>query len=57
MTEIKKIVEELSGLTIMQATELTSALQKKWGVNPHEHIDTNGDKTLEAANEKKKRQV
>lgn len=33
MADISKIVEELSGLTILQASELVKALEEKWGVS------------------------
>jgi len=32
MADIQKIVEELSGLTVMQVAELTKVLEEKWGV-------------------------
>ena len=33
MANIEKIVEELSGLTVMEAAELSKALEEKWGVS------------------------
>jgi len=33
MADISKIVEDLSGLTILQASELVKALEEKWGVS------------------------
>jgi large subunit ribosomal protein L7/L12 len=33
MADITKIVEELSALTILQASELVKALEEKWGVS------------------------
>jgi large subunit ribosomal protein L7/L12 len=33
MADISKIVEDLSGLTILQASELVKALETKWGVS------------------------
>lgn len=33
MTDITKIVEELSTLTVMQAAELSKLLEEKWGVS------------------------
>ncbi len=33
MADINKIVEDLSGLTILQASELVKALEEKWGVS------------------------
>ena len=33
MADISKIVEELSGLTILQVAELVKTLEEKWGVS------------------------
>ena len=33
MADLEKIVEELSGLTLMEAAELTELLEEKWGVS------------------------
>ena len=33
MANIEKIVEELSGLTVLQAAELVKELEEKWGVS------------------------
>jgi large subunit ribosomal protein L7/L12 len=33
MADLQKIVEELSGLTLLEAAELTNLLEKKWGVS------------------------
>ena len=33
MANIEKIVEELSTLTVMEAAELSKALEEKWGVS------------------------
>ena len=33
MADISKIVEDLSSLTILQASELVKALEEKWGVS------------------------
>lgn len=33
MSDLNKIVEELSALTIMEAAELTKMLEEKWGVS------------------------
>jgi large subunit ribosomal protein L7/L12 len=32
MAELSKIVEDLSGLTVMEAAELAKMLEEKWGV-------------------------
>ena len=33
MSKLEKIVEDLSGLTILEAAELTKLLESKWGVS------------------------
>jgi large subunit ribosomal protein L7/L12 len=33
MAELSKIVEDLSGLTVMEAAELAKMLEEKWGVS------------------------
>ena len=33
MADLEKLVEELSGLTVMEAAELVKALEEKWGVS------------------------
>jgi large subunit ribosomal protein L7/L12 len=33
MADIQKIIDELSGLTILEAAELVKALEDKWGVS------------------------
>ena len=33
MTDLNKIVDELSALTIMEAAELSKMLEEKWGVS------------------------
>jgi large subunit ribosomal protein L7/L12 len=33
MSKIEKIVEELSGLTVLEAADLAKALEEKWGVS------------------------
>jgi large subunit ribosomal protein L7/L12 len=33
MSKIEKIVEDLSGLTVLEAAELAKALEEKWGVS------------------------
>jgi large subunit ribosomal protein L7/L12 len=33
MADLDKIVEELSGLTLLEAAELTKKLEEKWGVS------------------------
>ena len=33
MTNLQKIVDELSGLTVLEAAELAKLLEEKWGVS------------------------
>ena len=33
MTDLSKIVDELSGLTVLEAAELSKMLEEKWGVS------------------------
>ncbi|WP_262689429.1 50S ribosomal protein L7/L12 [Kordiimonas aestuarii] len=33
MADLKKLVEELSGLTVMEAAELSKLLEEEWGVS------------------------
>ena len=33
MSKIEKIVDDLSGLTVLEAAELAKALEEKWGVS------------------------
>ncbi len=33
MTDLQKIVDDLSGLTVMEAAELAKMLEEKWGVS------------------------
>jgi len=33
MTDLKKIVEDLSGLTVLEAADLAKMLEEKWGVS------------------------
>jgi len=33
MADLQKLVEELSGLTLLEAAELTKMLEEKWGVS------------------------
>jgi large subunit ribosomal protein L7/L12 len=33
MTDLKKIVDDLSGLTVLEAAELAKLLEEKWGVS------------------------
>ena len=39
MANIEKIVEELSSLTVMEAAELSKALEEKWGVSAAAAVD------------------
>ncbi|PPR62242.1 MAG: 50S ribosomal protein L7/L12, partial [Alphaproteobacteria bacterium MarineAlpha3_Bin7] len=33
MADVQKIADELSGLTVMEAAELSTLLEEKWGVS------------------------
>ena len=33
MTDLAKIIDELSGLTVLEAAELAKQLEEKWGVS------------------------
>ena len=33
MSKLEKIIEDLSGLTVLEASELVKALEEKWGVS------------------------
>jgi len=33
MADIQKIADDLSGLTVLEASELTKILEEKWGVS------------------------
>ena len=33
MADLQKIAEDLSGLTVLEASELTKILEEKWGVS------------------------
>ena len=33
MADLEKLVDELSGLTLLEASELTKMLEEKWGVS------------------------
>ncbi len=33
MADLDKVVEQLSGLTVLEAAELVSKLEEKWGVS------------------------
>ena len=33
MADLEKIVEDLSGLTLLEAADLTKMLEEKWGVS------------------------
>src|ERR1700676_4768743 len=34
MADLQKLAEELSGLTVLEAAELSKLLEEKWGVSP-----------------------
>src|SRR5512139_3375620 len=62
MADLQKLVEELSGLTLLEAAELTKMLEEKWGVSaaamgvaaaPAAEEKTEFNVSLTAAGEKK----
>lgn len=55
MADLAKLVEELSGLTVMEAAELSKLLEEKWGVSaaaPVAVAAAAGGAAAEAAEEK-----
>ncbi len=55
MADLAKLVEELSGLTVMEAAELSKLLEEKWGVSaaaPVAVAAVAGGAAAEAAEEK-----
>ena len=41
MTDLKKLTEDLSNLTIVNAVELIKILEKKWNIKSYENIPDN----------------
>jgi len=52
MTDIKKIVEELSKLSVLEAVELSKALEEAWGVSAAAAVAVAGPAAGPAAEEK-----
>jgi large subunit ribosomal protein L7/L12 len=52
MADIQKIVEELSKLTVMEAVELSKALEETWGVSAAAAVAVAGPAAAGAAEEK-----
>ena len=40
MADLQKIAEDLSGLTVLEASELTKILEEKWGVSAAVPVDS-----------------
>ena len=53
MSEIKKIVEQLSNLTIMQSINLADELEKKWGLDSSNFVPTTNASLANTKIEKK----
>jgi large subunit ribosomal protein L7/L12 len=43
MTDLKKLTEDLSNLTIINAVELIKMLEKKWNIKSYQNISNNKD--------------
>lgn len=52
MSKIEKLIEELSGLTIVEAVELSKALEEKWGVSAAAPVAAGGGAAPAAVEEK-----
>ena len=52
MTDLNKIVDELSTLTVMEAAELSKLLEEKWGVTAAAPVAAAAAPVAEAAEEK-----
>jgi len=52
MTDLNKIVDELSTLTVMEAAELSKLLEEKWGVTAAAPVAAAAAPAAEAAEEK-----
>ena len=49
MADIAKLVEELSKLTVMEAAELSKALEEEWGVSAAAPVAVAGQALVEGA--------
>ena len=49
MADLKKIVDDLSGLTVLEAAELAKLLEEKWGVSAAAAVAVAGPATAAAA--------
>ncbi len=52
MTDLSKIVDQLSSLTVMQASELSKMLEEKWGVSAAAPVAAVAAAAIEAPAEK-----
>ena len=48
MSKIEKLVDDLSGLTVLEAAELAKLLEDKWGVSAAAPVAVAGALTVEA---------
>lgn len=53
MTDLNKIIDELSALTVLEAAELAKALEEKWGVSAAAPVAVAGAAAGAAAGEEK----
>jgi large subunit ribosomal protein L7/L12 len=53
MADLQKIVDDLSGLTVLEAAELAKLLEEKWGVSAAAEEQTEFTVVLAAAGDKK----
>lgn len=53
MTDLNKIIDELSALTVLEAAELAKALEEKWGVSAAAPVAVAGAAAAGAAAEEK----
>jgi len=54
MADLQKIVDDLSGLTVLEAAELAKLLEEKWGVSAAAAVAVAGPATAAAAPAEKK---
>ena len=52
MTDLNKIIDELSALTVIEAAELAKMLEEKWGVSPAAPVAVAATGAAAAAEEK-----
>jgi large subunit ribosomal protein L7/L12 len=52
MADINKLIEDLSALTILQASELVKTLEEKWGVSAAAQVSSGGPAVAAVVEEK-----